>query len=324
MRPRLPEAVRRAALFAFSVFVATATCACEGTLFPTGGSPSVGLSTTSTDPAVVGTPITFNVTASFPGNPANVFIKSIRVDFGDGQSAQLGATPGTVSYAYSSAGIFTASATVIDSNGQQGKASLTFSVGGLSRPPAPSVGFTSSAANPTPVGTAITFTVTASIPGSPANVFIQSIHVDFGDGQAAELGGTPGTVLHTYAVAGTFAASVTAIDTIGSQGRASLTIVVSGPAKPPTPSVGLTSTALNPTPVGTLVTFTVTASIPGNAANVFIQSIHIDFGDGQSADLGTPGAVSHGYSAAGTFTAIVTVTDTNGTQARASLTVVVK
>jgi PKD repeat protein len=78
--------------------------------------------------------------------------------------------------------------------------------------------------------------------------------------------------------------------------------------------------------VGTVVTFTVTASIPGNPANDFIQSIRLDFGDGQSADLGAtaPGGVLHSYAAAGTYAPSATATDTNGSVARASLTIVVK
>ena len=101
--------------------------------------------------------------------------------------------------------------------------------------------------------------------------------------------------------------------------------VVITPAKPAPPSVGFTSTVVNPTPVGTVVTFTVTVSFPGNPANVFIRSIHVDFGDGQSAELGaTPGSVTHAYGAPGTYNATVTVTDTSGNDVRASLTVVVK
>ena len=325
MRPRLPRVSRGAALLAFATLVGTVTGACSGALLPPSDSPSVGLTSSATSAIAVGTAVTFTVTASSPGNPANVFLKNIRLDFGDGQSADLGASPGAVPHLYSAAGTFTASATATDTSGNQGKASLTIVVNAPSKP-TPSVGLSSTATNPTSAGTVVTFTVTASIPGSPANDFIQSIHLDFGDGQSADLGGTPGAVPHLYSVGGTFTASATATDTNGSQGKASLTIVVSAPSRP-APSVGLTSNATNPTPVGTVVTFTVTASIPGNPANDFIQSIRLDFGDGQSTDLGAAppgGGVPHSYAAAGTYTPSATATDTNGSVARASLTIIVK
>jgi hypothetical protein len=322
MGPSLPQLCRGAALLAVAALVVTVTGACETALSPS-RSPSVGLASTATNPTPLGTAVMFTVTASSPGNPANIFIKSIHLDFGDGQSADLGATPGSVPHMYSVAGTFTASATATDTSGNKGKALLTIVVNGLA--PTPSVGLTSTATNPTPLGTVVTFTVTASIPGSLENDSIQSIHLDFGDGLSADLGATPGDVPHMYSTAGTFTASATATARSGSQGKASLTIVVSGTS--PMPSVGLTSTATNPTLVGTAITFTVTTSIPRSPANDFIQSIHLDFGDGQSVDLGaTPPitGVPHTYAVAGTFTASAMATATSGNQGKASLTIVVK
>jgi PKD repeat protein len=171
----------------------------------------------------------------------------------------------------------------------------------------------------------VTFTVVASVQPN-ANVALQSIHLDFGDGQSVELGATPGSVSHAYSAVGTFTASVAVTNTEGSTGKTTLVVFVNA-APRPVPSIGLTSNAGNPTSVGTVITFTVTASIPGSPANVFIQGIRLDFGDGQSADLGaspTAGGIVHAYAAAGTYTPSATVTDTNGTQARAFLTIVVR
>jgi len=326
MRPLLPRVSRRATLLAFAALVGTVAGACSSPLFPPSDSPSVGLTSTATSSIALGTVVTFNVTASSPGNPANISMKNIHLEFGDGQSVELGAAPAPVAHLYSVAGTFTASATATNTVGNRGTASLTIVVSAPPKPPPPSVGLSSTATNPTPAGTVVTFTVTASIPGNPANDFIQSIRLDFGDGESADLGTTPGAVPHLYPTAGTFTATATATDTNGGQGKASITIVVGAPSKLPTPSVGLTSNATNPTAVGTVVTFTVTASIPGNPANDFIQSIRLDFGDGQSADLGATatGGVLHSYATAGTYAATATATDTNGSVAKASLTIIVK
>jgi adhesin/invasin len=72
---------------------------------------------------------------------------------------------------------------------------------------------------------------------------------------------------------------------------------------------GLTSFTASPTATstGTPVTFTVT---PASGAN--ISSVHIDFGDGTSTDLGAIGAattVPHIYNASGTYTATATASD---------------
>jgi PKD repeat protein len=332
MRPRVLGVPGRAWLAAFAASVTLVSGGCTRPLFPDTLPPSVGLSNDSTDAAVVGKPVGFVVTAATPVNVANVFITSVHMDFGDGLVADLagldvssGVVKGNVSHPYSAPGFYTATVTVTDTSRNEGKASLRVYVNDLPKPAAPTVGLTTST-SPVLAGSPVSFTVTSSIPGSPTNNFIQRVHLDFGDGFSVDLGGaSTSTVIHTYSTAGSYLVTALAIDTNGTVVQASMLLAVTNPAKPAPPSVGFTSTVVNPTPVGAVVTFTVTVTFPGNPANVFIRSIHVDFGDGQSAELGAqPGSVSHAYGSPGTYTAVATVTDTSGNDARASLTVIVK
>ncbi len=203
--------------------------ACDGPVFTPSSTPSVGLTANAPNPVKLGALVTFSVTASVPGKPANIAIQNIHLDFGDGQSAELGDVPPTngVAHAYGSPGTFMASAIATDTLGHQAKASLAVVVAPASPP---SVGLTSDAANPTAVGKAVTFQVTASVPGpqAGATTFIASVHLDFGDGQSADLGASPPSagVQHTYAAAGTYTATATATDTDHRSATASVTIVV--------------------------------------------------------------------------------------------------
>jgi len=78
----------------------------------------------------------------------------------------------------------------------------------------------------------------------------------------------------------------------------------------------ITITAAPQTPqVGHVVTFTVAVTPASGGAPV--QSVRIDFGDGSSVNLGTSGtAVTHVYSAAGTYSVRVVVRDVNGQESQ--------
>jgi len=88
-----------------------------------------------------GTPVTFTVTPTAGAN-----IQNVRVEFGDGNSKNLGSisTPTAVVNAYCSPGNYTATATVTDASGGTGSLSTTVLVGALpvtlsASPPAPLV-----------------------------------------------------------------------------------------------------------------------------------------------------------------------------------------
>jgi hypothetical protein len=111
---------------------------------------------------------------------------------------------------------------------------------------------------------------------------------------------------------------------------------VSGTTTTPAPSATITVT-VDPLPtagittsgnaqVGTATTFTVTAQ-PGAGSTAGIDSVTVSFGDGTSASLGNASGsnlqVQHIYQTGGSFTATVSVEDTNGGRASASTVVVV-
>jgi PKD repeat protein len=116
-----------------------------------------GLQTFTASPTATsaGVPVTFTVT---PAAGAN--IQNVRVDFGDGNSRNLGsiAGPQTVATTYCSPGNYTATATVTDAAGGTGSLSTSVIVGALS------VTLASTPLTPT-VGSPVTFT--ANVAGSP-------------------------------------------------------------------------------------------------------------------------------------------------------------
>jgi len=82
--------------------------------------PSASISA-SPNPAKPGDTVTFTVKADVgTGSPTGTTIRDVRVDFGDGSSADLGASSGTttVPHIYQSNATYNATVTAVDSNGQ--------------------------------------------------------------------------------------------------------------------------------------------------------------------------------------------------------------
>ncbi|MDP1568537.1 MAG: PKD domain-containing protein [Vicinamibacterales bacterium] len=95
-------------------------------------SPPSATIVVGTNPATVGTPVNFTI--SVPATTTGDPVVTIRVEFGDGGSAQLtllrGATPasGTVTHAYSSPGSYTITARAEDGSGLTGVSSTSIVV----------------------------------------------------------------------------------------------------------------------------------------------------------------------------------------------------
>jgi PKD repeat protein len=128
---------------------------------------------------------------------------------------------------------------------------------------------------------------------------------DFGDGRT----GAGRNVTHVYTRSGSFGVTLTITDFLGRVAQVSHTITVS-PGSNPTASFVTSPSAPN---VGQTVNFNAAASTaaPGH----IITSYSWDFGDGSS---GGGQQTSHAYSAAGTYTVILTVTDDAGRKATAT------
>jgi hypothetical protein len=275
--------------------------------------PSVSVGAPSPASPSVGQSVTFPLTyaADATGSP----IQSVTVDFGDGSKATtFPGKPSSVTHTYNAIGSYSVRATALDALGDTSTAAGSVNVVALGSvivgAPSPS----------TPsVGQAVTFPLTYSTTGGSP---IQRISVDWGDGTSNSYTGTPSSVNHTYTSGGTFAMRVTAFDAFGntSSGGTSLTV-----GARPQPTVSITTGAQNPQ-AGSDVTFTVTVT-PASGTGTSIQDVFIDFGDGTTKDLGPSSGtitVHHVYDATGTYTVVVTATDSNGGVGRAATTVFVQ
>ena len=123
---------------------------------------------------------------------------------------------------------------------------------------------------------------------------------DFGDGEKS----TEQNPRHSYAAAGNYTASVTAIDAKGNSAVGSFSVAA---ACPP-----LTASPSGSPPSGT-APFTVTFSA-GASGGCAPLSYAWDFGDGETSTEENP---THEYTKDGTYTAALTVTDSKGATTKA-------
>ena len=159
------------------------------------------------------------------------------------------------------------------------------------------------------VGTITAFNATASN-GTAPFTFTWA----FGDGST----GIGSTVTHAYSSAGTFTVVLTAKDSGSLQQTASSqqSVAISNPA----PSVLTSSFTYSPSSPNAGQTVSFSASVSGGTQP---YNYSWSFGDGS---IGTGSTVAHAYSSVGTFTVILTVTDSGSPQqastSQQSLTVV--
>jgi len=151
------------------------------------------------------------------------------------------------------------------------------------------------------------FVVTA---GTTNGAAVRDLSVNWGDGSGVQdLGAVTGTAAasHVFRVAGTYVVTGTVIDASGNRSTVSTSVTV---IPVPRPTIIIT-----PSPVPGHAGAQTTLQIQVTLANgISVQDLRIDFGDGQSADLGgaASASVPHVYTAAGTYTVTVTVIDTTG------------
>jgi PKD repeat protein len=119
----------------------------------------------------------------------------------------------------------------------------------------------------------------------------------FGDGSS----GSGAAPAHTYPAAGTFTATVTAANPVGSQ-VASTVVIIEEPPAADDPITGLSVSNDGPTDLNNPITLT--ASVTGGT------NINYDWNLGDGSFISDDGAViSHTYSTSGTFTVLVTATN---------------
>jgi PKD repeat protein len=209
-------------------------------------------------------------------------IASYRWTFGDGTPA---VTTQNTSHTYAAAGTYSVTLTVTDNQGATGSTSGNVTVSPSNQPPV--ANFTSSC-------NALTCSFTST--SSDADGTIASYRWTFGDGTPAV---TTQNASHTYAAAGTYTVTLTVTDNQGATSSTSRSVGVNPPNQPPVANFTSSCNALT-------CSFTSTSSDPDGA----IASYRWTFGDGTPAV--TTQNASHTYTAAGTYTVTLTVTDNEG------------
>lgn len=164
---------------------------------------------TITVPAVVtkGIPATFTFTVAAPSATTSA-VRDVVVNWGDGRTDSLGPiTQQSIQHRYSNDGPFRITATVHDAAGGVTPYSTSITVNPLAKPaiivtPSPLTA---------PVNTTVTITVSVT---AAAGTGLQSVTVDYGDGEVRALGGTASATLpHRYTTPGTKTITVTVTDT---------------------------------------------------------------------------------------------------------------
>jgi PKD repeat protein len=269
--------------------------------------PTLVITVPATTPTA-GLPSSFTfVVTPAAGTSNGSAIRDLTVEWGDGQTQDLGAITGSavVAHAYRSAGGYNISATVVDSFGNRVTAATAVVVNPR---PQPTVSLTTTTTNPT-AGTDVAFTASVA-PAASTGTVIQDVTIDFGEPGVpkTDLGAATGTAIvlhHVYKASDTYTVVLTATDSNGGVGTAVTTVFVQA-ATPLGVSLTFTKTIVDPS--NTLVTFTATVTGLGNAV---VTQYLWNFGDGQSQTT-TTGQVTHNYTKPSPpLVASVTITTSN-------------
>ena len=224
-------------------------------------------------------------------------------NFGDGTSSTV-ANP---SHIFTAAGSYVVRLTVSDGTNSTLSAAINISA----TAPVNNVPTVAASASPKlgVIPLLVTFSSTGSSDpeGSPL-----SYNWNFGDGTSSTIANTT----HTYTTAGSFTASLTISDGTNSVSSANIAITTSATATnyPPVAVASATPTS-GGAPLN--VTFSSAGSTDVEGATL---TYNWDFGDGASSTLASP---AHTYSATGSYTALLTVSDGTNFDAATPITITV-
>ncbi len=192
-----------------------------------------------------------------------------------------------------------------DNEGATGSVSESVTVTG----DGPVANFTFSPSVPT-IDAEVTFDAAASF--DPDGSIVE-YHWDWGDGTSPTIAGSR-TATHTFAAAGSYTVVLTVRDGDNQTGTASVTIVVGDG-----PVADFTFSPSAPT-IDEEVTFDAGASFdPGGS----IVEYRWDWGDGTSPTIGASRKATHTFTAAGSYTVVLTVRDGDDQTDTASVTITV-
>ena len=201
--------------------------------------------------------------------------------FGDGATS----TVQNPSHSYAAAGSYTVTLTVTDNQGATNAVSHSVTVTAANQPPV--AAFSSSCSALT-----CSFTSTSSDPDGT----IASYSWTFGDGATS----TVQNPSHTYAAGGTYTVTLTVTDNQGATNAVSHSVTVTAANQAPTANFTFSCSGLS-------CSFTSTSSDPDGS----IAGYSWNFGDATTSTAQNP---SHSYTAAGSYTVSLRVTDNQGAQ----------
>jgi len=235
-------------------------------------------------------PATFNASTS----EANTgVIINYSWNFGDGDSATT--TDPIINHSYNARGSYNVTLTILNSEGLSANKTHEITVIGSS----PEANFDWQPPSPLP-NEIVTFDASSSMPNGG---IITLCEWDFGDGSPIKRSYFPYyTTTHEYSSYGEYNVTLMVTDSESLTGNATKVIVVGGP-----PNASFTWRPGNPQAYD-VVEFDGSESLP-NGGNII--SYFWDFGDGNITTTTGP-IVNHIYSAAGGYTVILNVTDSQG------------
>ena len=217
-------------------------------------------------------------------------------DFGDNVTG----TGVTAEHIYNAGGIYTVTLTVTDNLGATGSDTLTVAVG-QNAPPTAVI----SAPSTGNVGQSLRFDGSGS---TDSDGQVTAYDWDMGDGSTA----TGPKVDYAYTAAGSYVVTLTVTDDQGATGQATQAVTI---AQPQGPIAVISGPATGN--VGAGLTFDGSGSTDAGGQ---ITTYAWDLGDNQST---TGASVTHAYTAAGTYTVTLTVTDDQGATANTTQVVTI-
>ena len=253
--------------------------------------PNAAFTYAPTNPAV-GSWVQFDASSSSDPDGS---IVSYAWSYGDGYTDSA-LTP-TAFHSFGAAGTYVVTLTVTDDDGHTDTMTQAVQVGTTNLPPV--AAFTFSPTNPA-VGSWAQFNASSS---SDPDGSIVSYAWNYGDGHTNSAA-IP-TDYHAFTAAGTYTVTLTVTDDDGATNSVSRTIQVGTVNLPPVAAFTLSPT--NPA-VGGWVQFNASSSSDPDGS---IVSYAWSYGDGGTDSAATPTAY-HPFSAAGTYTVTLTVTDDDG------------
>jgi PKD repeat protein len=262
---------------------------------PTSGSLSPSFSGPS--PIGTGSPASFDPSTSSSSRGYS----STFWDFGDGATSFNVGAPKLTTHTFSSQGTYTVKLTLVDGAGNVKSATQSIHAG-----PTPTAGFRYSPSNPA-TDNAISFDGSGS--SDPNSGQTLSYSWDFGDGSKGS-GMKPS---HRYSSPGTYTVKLTVTDSpLGYSGSTSHQVTVAADDGP-TAALGVLTSSIH---AGIPASFDASGSHEPDGA---ITRYQWDFGDGNGVVSGA--APQHVYRRGGTYTVVLSVTDSGGQTSQTARTV---